>query len=259
MAAKKENSPAANEPVRHLGTVPTGNQECIWMRAGVLSYRLCDRNLDCEHCLLDAGLLGRGPGALAPWTPGDWGPSGYRLFPHDRRFSAGHTWVLPLDKVSARVGVDALIAWLVTDVTAVKLPAVDTWLERGEVAVTLLAKGGKLTIPTPVSGRVLACNELASSCPELVTAAPYGAGWLVDLALAPDRQRKQMGQLLCGPDMETLSRGHLHHFHQRTDALTSARPARLGATMADGGQTLADPRAILGSPRYLKLVQELLT
>ena len=259
MAAKKQNSPNANKPGRHLGTVPTGNQECVWMRAGVLSYRLCDRNLDCEHCLLDAALLGRAPGAVASWTPGDWGPSGYRLFPHDRRFSAGHTWVLPLDKASARFGVDALIAWLVSDVTEVKLPTVNTWLERGQAAVTLFAKGGKLTVPAPVSGQVRACNEIALGCPELVTAAPYEAGWLVDMALAPDQRHEQMGQLLCGQDMETLSRGHLHHFHQRTDALTAARPARVGATMADGGQTLSDPRAILGSPRYLRLVQELLT
>jgi hypothetical protein len=33
----------------------------------------------------------------------------------------------------------------------------------------------------------------------------------------------------------------------------------VGPTLADGGVVHADPRARLGSPRYLKLVQELLT
>lgn len=34
---------------------------CIWMSAGLLSYRLCDREYDCEHCPLDAALRGAPP------------------------------------------------------------------------------------------------------------------------------------------------------------------------------------------------------
>ena len=233
------------------------------MRAGVLSYRLCERDFDCEHCLLDKALHGGNAGANTEsskaWTPGEWGPSGYRLFPQDRHFSTAHTWVLQLGSTSMRLGVDALVAWLLSEASAIELPAVGTWLERGEVAATLLAKGGKLTIPAPISGQVLGHNEAAQSCPELVVSAPYGAGWLLDLAVEPSRRNKQFTQLLCGADMEKLSRSHLHNFHRRTDDLLAARPARVGATMADGGKALTDPRAMLGPARYLKLVQELLT
>jgi glycine cleavage system H protein len=228
------------------------------MSAGVLSYRLCDRAFDCEHCLLDKALHGANSGASAAWTPGEWGPSGYRLFPQDRHFSSAHTWALKLDADSVRVGVDALVAWLLSEATAIELPAVGTWLERGEVAATVIAKGGKLTIPAPISGRVVGHNEAAKSCPELVVSAPYGAGWLIDLDLEC-RKNKQFTELLCGPDMEMLSRAHLHNFHRRTDNLLAARPSRVGATMADGGKPLTDPRAMLGASRYLRLVQELLT
>jgi hypothetical protein len=123
----------------------------------------------------------------------------------------------------------------------------------------VLTKGGKLTIPAPISGRVRSHNEAAQSCPELVVSAPYGAGWLIDMDLETGRKNKQFTQLLCGPDMEKLSRSHLHSFHRRTDDLLAARPSRVGATMADGGKALTDPRAMLGAARYLKLVQELLT
>ena len=242
-----------------LGTVPAEGNECVWMRAGVLSYKLCDREFDCEHCLLDTALHGGGSEASAAWAPGEWGPSGYRLFPQDRHFSPAHTWVLQLGAASVRLGVDALVAWLLSEATAVELPAPDTWLERGETAATLFAKGGKLTIPAPISGRVLGHNEAARGCPELVVSAPYGAGWLMDMAVEPGRRNKQFSQLLCGPDMEKLSRAHLHNFHHRTDALLAARPARVGATLADGGKALTDPRAMLGPARYLRLVQELLT
>jgi glycine cleavage system H protein len=264
MGPSSKYSVVANPPSRAgsrspLGTVPAEGKECIWMSAGVLSYRLCDRAFDCEHCLLDKALHGDNGESAAAWTPGEWGPSGYRLFPQDRAFSPAHTWVLQLGSASVRLGVDALVAWLLSEATAVELPAVGTWLERGEVAATLLAKGGKLTIPAPISGRVLGHNEAAQSCPELVVSAPYGAGWLIDMDVETGRKNRQFTQLLCGPDMEKLSRSHLHDFHHRTDELLAARPSRVGATMADGGRAVSDPRAMLGSARYLKLVQELLT
>jgi glycine cleavage system H protein len=229
------------------------------MSAGVLAYRLCDRAFDCEHCLLDKALHGGNTGTVAAWTPGDWGPSGYRLFPQDRHFSPAHTWVFPLGSSSVRLGVDALVAWLLSEATAVELPAVGTWLKPGDVAATLLAKGGKLAIPAPVSGRVLGHNEAVQGCPELVVSSPYGAGWLIEIDVETGRQDQQLTELLCGADMEKLSRSHLHRFHRRIDGLLAARPARVGATMADGGSAVTDPRAMLGPARYLKLVQEILT
>ena len=32
---------------------------CVWMHAGVIRFRLCNRAFDCEHCPLDAALCGR--------------------------------------------------------------------------------------------------------------------------------------------------------------------------------------------------------
>jgi glycine cleavage system H protein len=239
-----------------LGTVPTGQQECVWMRAGVINYRLCERKLDCEHCMLDAALQGRGE--QATWAPGDWGPTAYRQFPHDRQFSAAHAWVQSVARQSVRIGLDALAAWLVSDVIGVRLPEVGSRVERGQVLATLLAKGGEITLPAPLAGCVRARNDLVLGCPELVTSAPYGAGWLIDLDLSSDEQRKQLPRLLDGEDAETLSRGQLHQFHRRIDTLVSARSPRIGPTLADGGEPTADPRVMLGAARYLKLVQELL-
>ncbi len=264
MGQSSKSARVANQPRRAggwlpLGTVPAESKECIWMSAGVLAYRLCDRDFDCEHCLLDKALHRGESRQSTSWAPGEWGPSGYRLFPQDRRFSPSHTWVLKLGPASVRLGVDALASWLLSEATSMKLPSTDTWLERGEAAATLFAKGGKLTIPAPISGRVRSRNEAALDCPELVVSAPYGAGWLIDMTLESDRANKQYTQLLSGPDMENLSRAHLHNFHHRVDVLLEARPARVGATLADGGNALTDPRAMLGSTRYLRLVQELLT
>jgi glycine cleavage system H protein len=226
------------------------------MRAGVISYRLCDRGFDCDHCMLDAALHGHE--TQATWAPGDWGPSGYRLFPQDRQFSAAHTWAQSVSREAVRLGVDALAAWLIGKLVRVTLPEVGAWAKRGEPIATLSALGGQVVISAPLDGRVRARNDLLPSCPELVTAAPYGAGWLVDIDLSVEEQRKQLPCLLCGPDAEQESRGQLHRFHRRVDDLMATRVPRVGLTAADGGQPVTDPQAILGSTLYFKLVQELL-
>jgi len=224
------------------------------MRAGVINYRLCDRELDCEHCMLDAALQGRGPHAA--WAPGDWGPSGYRLFPHDRQFSAAHAWVQPVSGATVRIGVDALAAWLVSEIVGIRLPKLGVSIKRGQPVATFVAKAGEIVVPAPVDGCVRARNDLVQSCPELVTAAPYGAGWLVDLE-PPSQDLKKPARLLSGADAETLSRGQLHQFHHRVDVLIAERSPNIGPTLADGGEPVSDPRAILGPAVYLKLVQEL--
>lgn len=36
--------------------VPPGKQKCIWMEAGVVSYKLCDNNFDCQTCSYDHAM-----------------------------------------------------------------------------------------------------------------------------------------------------------------------------------------------------------
>jgi glycine cleavage system H protein len=241
-------------PADALGTLPADGQACVWMRAKVLTYRVCDRDFDCEHCPLDAALHGS-TSREEPTVE----PNGARLFPQDRRFASNHTWVYDLTANTVRVGVDALVAWLLAEATDLALPLVGGHLDYGDLLGTLSTGGEQLKIPAPVAGRVTARNEAALACPQLVVAAPFRAGWLLELALDPGTQEAQTSRLLRGPEMERLSRGHMHRFYRHLDAVLDGRQSPVGATLADGGTLLADPRTILGPPRYLALVQELLT
>ena len=46
MAAKRES----------MRIVPPGKKKCVWMEAGVVSYKLCDHNYDCSTCVYDHGM-----------------------------------------------------------------------------------------------------------------------------------------------------------------------------------------------------------
>jgi hypothetical protein len=38
--------------------IPESKKKCVWMEAGLVSYKICDRNFECESCPLDYGLRG---------------------------------------------------------------------------------------------------------------------------------------------------------------------------------------------------------
>ena len=47
---------AQEEPDVSYREAVVGPARCVWMLAGVVSYRLCNRAFDCDHCPLDRAL-----------------------------------------------------------------------------------------------------------------------------------------------------------------------------------------------------------
>ncbi len=38
------------------GAFPSGEKECVWMKAKVVNFKLCDREYDCAECLFDKAM-----------------------------------------------------------------------------------------------------------------------------------------------------------------------------------------------------------
>jgi glycine cleavage system H lipoate-binding protein len=47
---------AAKAKRESMKIVPPGKKKCVWMEAGVVSYKLCDNNYDCSTCVYDHGM-----------------------------------------------------------------------------------------------------------------------------------------------------------------------------------------------------------
>jgi glycine cleavage system H lipoate-binding protein len=41
---------------KSMKIVPPGKKKCVWMEAGVVSYKLCDNNYDCSTCVYDQAM-----------------------------------------------------------------------------------------------------------------------------------------------------------------------------------------------------------
>lgn len=235
--------------------LPDDARPCVWMAAGLVHYKLCDRDFDCEHCPLDAALRGRPvPPPLVhaslrhiPW-----------IFPDDRRYGSTHVWVKPVPMGRLRLGIDAFAAGLLVACRRVSLPAPGTSLARGERLAHLDAYAGLVSLNAPLPCRMQAANTALEDDPEIPIVDPYEAGWLAEVTPAAARSELTRGDLLTASDMLQRARADMQRFRRRVAMHLLDGTAEVGPAMADGGEVLSDLRLMLGTERYCKLINEAL-
>jgi glycine cleavage system H lipoate-binding protein len=225
------------------------------MVAGLLSYRLCDRDFDCEHCPLDAAIHGvhsapaTEAGALPEGPPLDWGiRDGLAYHPV-------YGWVTEPEPGRLRWGVDGMTARLLDHTTEIIFPLAGADLEQGKVACWVMDDGDLVPLRAPVSGSIARSNPALAREPALVAHEPYDAGWLMEID-APGGLAVQPG--LCGGTERRLRAARqMRRLHRDAMSYLHLDPG-VGPTAQDGGERLLDLRRMLGRERYHRLVYALL-
>ncbi len=218
---------------------------CVWMTAGILAWRLCDRDFDCEHCPLDAALRGPAHASAEP-PPACW------AFPDDRLYHPGHLWVRQEAPGRMRCGIDALLAHLLRHARGVVLPAQGSLLVHGQAACWIQDGTDLIPLRSAASGSVAARNPDVLANARLLADSPYEEGWLFELLgdladAAPTAHPAAQARDAALRQLASLQRraGRL---------LTRGRHA-VGPTAADGGEPLDDLRRMLGPERYHRLIR----
>ncbi|MBC2638369.1 MULTISPECIES: glycine cleavage system protein GcvH [unclassified Rhodococcus (in: high G+C Gram-positive bacteria)] len=103
--------------------------------------------------------------------------------PADRRYTAEHEWVERTGPTTVRVGITDFAQSQLGDVVFVQLPAVDEDVTAGESFGEVESTKSVSDIYAPLTAKVVAANADLDGNPELVNSAPYGQGWLVELAV----------------------------------------------------------------------------
>jgi len=92
-----------------------------------------------------------------------------------------HVWVKPDPRGGLEIGADALIARAVGAVRRVILPEVGNQVNAGQPLFRLEHNGRTITIPSSLTGKVVAVNQRLADQPELLSSDPYGNGWVCHL------------------------------------------------------------------------------
>jgi glycine cleavage system H protein len=99
----------------------------------------------------------------------------------DRYYDAEtHVWMLPMPDGRVRLGLDSLNVETTGTLAGLGFLPVGAVLQRGGAFGSLEAAKYVGPLLTPISGIFVAGNDAAIADPGLITADPYGAGWLAE-------------------------------------------------------------------------------
>lgn len=105
--------------------------------------------------------------------------------PSDLSYTREHEWAR-LDSDIVTIGITAYAAAALGDVVYVQLPEPGTAVAVGDVVGEVESHKSVSEIFAPVAGEVVAINDELEGAPELVSAEPYGEGWLFRIAVSED-------------------------------------------------------------------------
>jgi glycine cleavage system H protein len=121
-------------------------------------------------------------------------------YPETYKYTKEHEWV-HVEGGQATIGITDHAQHELGDIVFVDLPKPGTQITKGQSFGSVESVKAVSDIYAPVSGEVIAANELLASSPEQLNADPHGAAWLIKVKLAGDAQT-EAGSLLSAADYQ---------------------------------------------------------
>ena len=254
---------------------------CIWVSAGVLNYRLCDRSFQCEGCDLFHALTAGDahtfrscdgpesrPGLAATHQvePGGSTWTEDQVTTHlnhvlgdcplylDRYYKPPYFWLADEANGRVRLGLASHILHILSPIDEICTPNIGLHFRRDQPCGWITRNGTAISFAMPVSGLVSEVNGPSSA------RGDDGAGsenaWL--LRIETDEPLSRAQDLIQGEEtllwyldsIRTLKR-HLR------EAVSETAANRIGPLMADGGALNPCLEEVLGPARFRRLLEQI--
>jgi len=106
------------------------------------------------------------------------------MSPEDLKYTSEHEWVRVTDEGTLRFGITDFAQNALGDVVYVSLPNAGSQVTAGQPCGEVESTKSVSDVYAPLDGTVVAVNADLDGAPEQVNSDPYGAGWMVEIALA---------------------------------------------------------------------------
>jgi glycine cleavage system H protein len=223
------------------------------MTAGLVAYKLCDREYDCDSCPLDQALRG-GEGHAVPADIMTADAPRWE-FRSDRHYHTSHGWIQQVKPGHCRYGLDVFAGRLLGHASSVVLPTIGSSVSEGRPVCWVVDESEVIPLHAPVTGTVESANQEVQASPSLLATSPYDAGWLLGIHCASDPA--EAAGLLSAQEMQNRTESELRMLHEE-GLQDMCEDAVVGPTLADGGEPIGDLRRVLGPERFHKLIMRFL-
>ena len=243
-------------PPREYHLVPPDSLRCIWMTAGILSYRLCDRAYECDDCPLDAGIRGqardRGQPAEVDLPPAEPGTS-RGVLREGLRYSRNHCWIQERSSRLMRVGLEPGLSAVLLPPRSIVFLSEGQSLQIGQTCLWIRTEGGTLALDSPVGGTVRRSNDRLIDLPSLLHLQPFDEGWLFEVET--EESGGERTDLMDSSEAQGLYARRESRFAAQLSRALHARRPSAGIAPGDGGRRLQDIANLLGSTQYFAVVR----
>ena len=261
----------------------TSNKEnyCIWMEGGLVAYKVCDLDFECDACPLDdvmrkkAGLADKPPlSSLNDSLPlerpaAGESPSEYferRLdeffqplisvkLPDDRLYHRCHMWVKKESETSSTIGIDHIGTYFLQPVVSVVLPQTPSRMERKSPCTWLVLREGTIALRSAVQGIATAANDVLLDHPYLLLDDPYNSGWI--LRITRGEEKKDENELLTSQEFTPIFLKEASGLKERFASSYRKIQPNIGSTLRDGGEAVKSIQEILGHKKYFEIISRI--
>jgi len=249
------------------------DESCIWMKAGVLTYKLCDAQFECDTCPLDV-VLRQSHEENVPATahsfehivecalPGQLTEEVQKLLtPYctacvhtDRYYSDHFMWVHFHHSTLVEIGIDEYFLSTLPASTTFVLGARKTPLQRGTPFGW--AYFGHVSFPllAPISGSIVTRYAHCTPIPLPFIAKTNLPGSLCTvLPVYPDSEERN---LICAETYRSVLHKQMARFVRKACRELSTDRQATGIFVNDGGVPVQTLEEVFGSEAYIDLVKD---
>lgn len=185
----------------------SNEDKCVWMSAGVVSYKLCNLEFDCEHCAYDiiirfkiSSEIVNGKYKISNNSKiVDYSEQAKMLI--DKLmdveidpayyYSKNHICLCDSDPGMVLIGIDSLLANILNYLTCIVLLPVGESVKQRKSFCWLIQQGRTLTLYSPISGTVVQNNTLLINSPDLIRSSDFQKSWLTKVKLNKDSRLEE--------------------------------------------------------------------
>ncbi|MEW5976884.1 MAG: glycine cleavage system protein H [Acidobacteriota bacterium] len=238
---------------------------CVWMMAGLVTFKLCDRAYNCEDCPFDIGIRDRRKQPASHANVASLGSSdatppdkavGELSFSLDTSlfYHPGHLWARVEENGRIRFGIDDLAQGLFGRVYAVDLPDIGQAVRAESPCWKVSHSSGDTELAAPMTGRISERNEALRNAPSKLNSDPYGGGWA--MVMESDNLPDGLRSLLYGSRAVAWHHGQLERLRTDLVGLSSGDRLETGRTQQDGGVPVFDWARLLTRCQRLQLIEQ---
>ncbi|MFZ4857992.1 MAG: glycine cleavage system protein H [Desulfuromonadaceae bacterium] len=238
------------------------DMKCVWMTSGIISYKLCSIDFNCEECAFDRVMHNSADAdtqqktmnrPLTPDTVSDGLSS--NLLDGSLFYHKNHCWIKVVNPHEVVIGINGILAKLMSGIRTVVLPRIGDPVLKNQVFAHIMLEKQIVPLIMPVNGEVIAVNETLEKQPELLLTGSSEKGWLV--TIKADNLEKELRTLSFGSKAMAWYRSKEKNVNEALFSACNANGEQLGATMHDGGELIPNASELLTSEQFSTILDEL--